>query len=446
MRSTQRGLIWILLAAAAFLLFVALVAVVLFLVLRQSQDESLGWQDPVSEIVPDEITPDLALYPLAGASALETIDSALANGDLETAYAGLVFGLDLSAEQRSGRLIILGRKFSEAEQAERAARTYQQVYDLAILNPWLTDAARADALLASGKGWTEAGYSAEAIGAFDQVYALAAQSPYLQMANRRELLVTLGAAYRDLGEAGRAEACRQQVIRLDQESHLLPALPAQLPEMPGGERLVSSPDVGTLEEARRQAAYALIQTVPAGGDGEPPLGAVQDLSLALQDEDGAKLALVQEELAATTQPSRRIDVMWEKIRWLTLKYRVATRGYGLSVVPEWEAQAAAIQSELSKAYEDLFFNYEDLVTALPDASLMGPGSYVVRRQMNLSGRLGQYPNYPDQQMADKLRDAAMELIAGGAENWLFVDAISESQGLRFFLNPADRYGQPPQTP
>jgi len=320
------------------------------------------------------------------------------------------------------------------------------VYDLAILNPWLTDAARADALLASGKGWAEAGYDLEAIRAFDQVYALAVQSPYLQMANRRELLVTLREAYLDLEEAGRAETCRQQIIRLDQETYQPPALPAQLPEMPGGERSVSSPDVGALEEARRQTAFALIQSVPAGVGGEPPIGAVQDLSLALQDEDAAKLALYQQELAATTQPGRRIDVVWEMIHWLTLKYRVATRGFGLSLVPEWEAQAAEIQSELSKAYEDLFFNYEDLVTALPDASLMGPGRYVVRRQMNLSGRLGQYPNYPDQQMADKLRDAAIDLVAGGAENWLFVDAISESQGLRFFLNPVDRYGEPPQTP
>jgi hypothetical protein len=134
------------------------------------------------------------------------------------------------------------------------------------------------------------------------------------------------------------------------------------------------------------------------------------------------------------------------IRWLTLKYQVATRGFGLSLVPEWEAQAADIQSALSKAYEDLFFDYEDLVTALPEASLIGPGSYVVRRQMNLAGRLGRYPNYPDQQLADKLRDAAIELIAGGAGDWLYVDVVAKGEGLRFLLNPADQYGQPPLSP
>jgi hypothetical protein len=444
MRSRQGRLVWILLAAAAFLLFVAVVAGALYLVLRQRPSQTTSWQDPIAEVSPDQIAPDLALYPLAGASEVETVDAAIANGDLETAYAALVYSLELTDAQRIGRLIILGARFVEAEKPERAGRSYQQVYDLAVLSPGLNDPARADALLASGKGWAGIGHEVDALSAFDQVYVLAVGSPYLQMAQRRELLAMLRTAYTELGEEARADACRDQIIRFDQQSQQPPAAAPTVPELPGGEQAVSSPEVGALEEARRQAAYALIQSTPVGMEPLPEL--VDSLAQALLNEDAAKLSLYQQELEGTSQPGRRIDVHWEMIRWLMVKYQVATRGFGLSLVPAWEEQAPDIQSALSTAYEDLYFEYEDLVTALPEASLMGPGSYLVRREVNLAGRLGQYPNYPIQQMADKLRDAAIELIAGGVGERLFVDAVTDGNELRFFLNPADRYGQQPQSP
>jgi hypothetical protein len=264
------------------------------------------------------------------------------------------------------------------------------------------------------------------------------------MANRRELLTTLRSAYLDLGQVDRADVLQQQIIKLDQEVHQPPAEPARQPDLLTGEDGVSSSEVGALEDARRQAAFALVQAWSAGG--QLPAERVSALAQALREEDVAKMGLYREALESTTQPDRQVDVLHEMIGWLTLKYRVASGGYGISLVPEWEAQAAQIQSELSKAHEDLYFGYEDLVTALPDASLIGAGSYAVRRETNLVGRLGQYPNYPDQQLAGKLRDAAMELMAGGTVGQLYVDALFEGSALRFFLNLANNYGKPPPTP
>jgi tetratricopeptide (TPR) repeat protein len=443
MRSSQRGLVWILLAAAFVLLLVAVVAVALYFVLRQRPIEADSWQDPVGAIAPGEITADLALYPMAGASELETIDAAIANGDFETGYAALVFSLELSDAQRIGRLILLGRGFAETERPERAARCYQQVYDLAVTSPRLNDPARADALLASGRGWAGLGFDAQATITYDQVYVIAIYSPFLQMANRRELLNGLKIEYGDAGDEARAEVCQQQIVRLDQESQQPPAVPPQVPDLPQGEESVSTDEVGTLEEARRQAAYDVIESLSRG---EPAPARLGSLAQALMAENAAKVSLYDQVLEGTSQPGKRISAHWEMIRWLTLKYEVAARGFGLSLVPDWEAGEAEIESDLSKAYEDLFFDYEDLVTALPEASLIGPGSYLVRRQVTLAGRLGQYPNYPEQQMVDKLRESAGELAVGGAESQLFVDAIAEDGGLRFFLNPADHYGQPPQSP
>jgi tetratricopeptide (TPR) repeat protein len=439
MRSSQGRLVWILLAAVGLLLVAAVVSVVVYLILRP-QPLTTGWQDPVPAIVPDQVASDLALYPLAGASEVETVDAAIASGDLETAYATLVFGLEMSDAQRIGRLILLGGRFAEAEEPDRAVICYQQVYDVAVLSPSLNDPARADALLASGKGWAALEQEDQALAAYDQAYLIAVQSPYLQMANRRDLLTALEAAYGDLGVEERAATSRTEIVELDQEtSPHPPVIPEEVPDLSVGETVISSPEVGNLEEARRQAAYALIQVLAEGGQVPPDL--VNGLAQALQAEDSAKMDLYSRELEGTTQPSKRIGVNSQLSQWLMLKYKIAARGFGLSLVPEWEAQLADIQSSLSKAHEGLFFDYEDLVTALPDASMIGLSSYQVRRQAILDGRLGRYPNDPAEQLADKLQDAAQGLIASGAVELLYVDVGVRDGQLFYFLSPADEYGQ-----
>lgn len=445
MRSCQGKLVWILLAVAGVLLVVAVVAGAIYLVLQRQQAATPGWVDPMGAIAPEEIVPGLALYPLAGASALETVDVAIAGGDLETAYGVLVFSMDLSDGQRIGRLTLLGQRFSEAEKKSRADLCYQQVYDVALISPHLNDPARADALLSCGAGWANLGQQAQALQAYDQAYLLAVQSPYLHRAYRRELLGLLETAYQKLDDSAQAAACRQAISDLDQRTDPQPpASPEPWPDLPMAAEPISSPEVGILEEARRQAAYALLQALAQGA--EPPPDLVSRLAQTLAEEDAAKLSLYQQELEATTQLSRRINVHWHLIHWLTLKYQVASRGLGLSVVPQWESQLTEIQSALSKAYEGLFFDYEDLVTVLPDVSLLGPGSYTARRQMILAGRLGQYPNYPAEQMANKLQDAVTGLLAAGSREQLYLAVAEEDGGLRFYLSPADQYGLPAQLP
>jgi hypothetical protein len=443
-RSLQGRTPWILLAVVGILLVVVVASVVIFLLLRQ-QPQTASWQDPIIASLPEEVAADLALYPLAGAAELETVDAAIDNGDLETAYAALVFGMDLSDAQRIGRLILLGGRFAGAEKPERATLAYQQIADTAVLSPVLNDPARADALLASGRGWAALGEEDKALAAYDQVYLISVQSPYLQMANRRDLLSALETAYRDLGADQRAEESRGAVIEFDQQTTPHPPVsPGEVPDLLQGESVISSPEVGALEEARRQATYVLLEPLSTGS--EPPAGLVGNLAQALQAEDAAKLALYQQELDSTTQPNRRISVNQQLVRWLMLKYKIASGGFGISLVPEWEAGLADIQSELSKAWEGLFFDYEDLVTSLPDASLIGPGNYAVRRQVLLDGRLGRYPNYPVEQLADKMQDAVRNLISSQTVDQLYVDVRRDDGEFTFFLSSGDEYGQSLQSP
>jgi hypothetical protein len=445
MRRSLRGrTLWILLAVLSILLLAAIASVVVYLLL-QRQPQSAGWQDPIIAILPDEVAPDLALYPLAGAAELDTVDAAIDNGDLETAYATLVFGVDLTDAQRIGRLVLLGGHFADAEKPDRAALAYQQIVDTAMLSPDLSDPGRADALLAAGKGWDVLGEEDRSLEAYDQVYLIAVQSPYLQMANRRDLLSALEPAYRDTGADERAEASHDAIVELDQQTSSHPPVsPENIPDLVQGEVTISSPEVGSLEDARRQAAFALLEPLSMGE--EAPADLVENLAQALRAEDAAKLALYEQELEATTQPNRRISVNQQLVRWLLLKYKIASRGFGISLVPEWETSLADIQSELSKAWEGLFFDYEDLVTSLPEVSLIGPGSYAVRRQVLLDGRLGQYPNYPAEQLADKLQDAARDLISTKTVDQLYVDVRRDDGELIFFLSPGDEYGQSLQSP
>ena len=443
-RSLQGRTLWILLAVVGLVLVVTVASVVIF-VLLQNQPQTSGWLDPMIAILPEEVAADLALYPLAGAAELDTVDAAIDNGDLETAYATLVFSMELSDAQRIGRLILLGDRFAGAEKPERSALAYQQIVDIAVLSPDLNDPARADALLASGKGWAALGDDDRALEVYDQGYLIAVQSPYLQMANRRDLLSALEMAYRNLGADQRAEESRAAIVELDQQTTPHPPVsPGEVPDLLQGEPVISSPEVGALEDARRQAAYALLDPLSVGSD--PPASVVADLAQALQTEDLAKLALYQQELDSTTQPGRRIAVNRQLVGWLMLKYKAASGGFGISLVPEWEEGLAGIRSELSKACEGLFFDYEDLVTSLPDASLIGPGSYAVRRQVLLDGRLGRYPNYPAEQLETKLQDAARDLISTQAVDQLYVDLQRNDGELAFFLSPGDEYGQSTQSP
>jgi hypothetical protein len=294
--------------------------------------------------------------------------------------------------------------------------------------------------LSAGRGWASIEQLESALDAYDQVYAIAIWSPFLQPSQRWELLGDLATAYESLGEAERLSAVQERISAFDDELRPERSIDVgQSPGLPlGKDEPVSSAEVGVLEEARRQAAYALIQGLSEGA--EPPPGLVQELAQALVAEDAAKVSLYREELAATSQPGRRINVHWQAIEWMLLKYKVAMGGVGVSIVPEWEEASADIQSDLAKEFEDLYFDYEDLVTSLPDAALLGPGSYRARRSVILAGRLGQYPYFPVSQLSEKLVEAVESLVAAGYADGLYVMPSGQDEGMWFFFSPGSDIG------
>jgi hypothetical protein len=118
--------------------------------------------------------------------------------------------------------------------------------------------------------------------------------------------------------------------------------------------------------------------------------------------------------------SKKIDITEAQIEWLTIKYRVARRAYGISLVPEWEAQVEQIRTNLTKTYERLFALYADLIVALPEVSQIDKATEERLRREILAGELGRYPNYPQEQRQKQLLDATSQLIATQPEIYLFV--------------------------
>jgi hypothetical protein len=165
--------------------------------------------------------------------------------------------------------------------------------------------------------------------------------------------------------------------------------------------------------------------------GRAPERAIEALKEALVTEDQQKLPFYDSELAMAPQISRQIDITLAKINWLSTKYKIARQAYGLSIVPEWEAQADQIRADLTKTYETLFALYADLIVALPEVSQIDKATEERLRREILAGELGRYPNYPEEQRRRQLLDATNQLLITQPELNIFVD-VGQLAGQEIF--------------
>ena len=67
----------------------------------------------LSTVASGAINPSLALASLAGANDQDVIDGALAAGDTETAFATLLYSVQLSDQARTGSLLSLARSLAQ---------------------------------------------------------------------------------------------------------------------------------------------------------------------------------------------------------------------------------------------------------------------------------------------------------------------------------------------
>lgn len=443
MRSVRKGLFFILVSGFLIFVLAGIVAFGGYLFTSRREIALSAWSDPIDHVKTGNVKPALALLPLAGVPSPEAFSQALETDELESAYAILVFSLDLSERERVGSFLLLARHYAEAGNATKAKLCYRQASTIAALNPALSDFTRADAYLQVGYGLASLREKGEAKLNYDQAYTIALYSPYLKKAHQKSILSKLATAYKAIGEGQRAGQALAQSAALeagaasesepaDKDRKFLLGHPKEPTLMPQ--------EIAEAEVARRKAAHNLSDYLLSTLK-QPPDNLTANLAQALRTEDEAKLSFYNTGPAEPLMLLEKIALAWHKVRWLTTKYQVASGGYGLSLVPEWETQVAGIQSELSKAYEDLYALYGEQVIALPEADTIDRAWVEVLRQEIEAGRLGLYPNYPEEQLIAKLKEATEKLIATGRDRLLRVDTFSQNHVNIFILVSDESYGQ-----
>jgi hypothetical protein len=444
MGSIRKWLFFILVSGFLIFVLAGIVAFGAYFFTSRREVSLSAWSDPIARGETENVKPALALLPLAEVPSSEAFSQALEAGEIESAYAILVFSLDLSERERVGSFLLLARHYAEAGNATKAKLCYRQAGAIATLSPVLSDFTRADAYLQVGRGLASLKEQGEAKLNYDQAYTIALYSPYLKKAHQKSVLDKLVSAYKAIGESQKAEQALNQSVALDLE-----ASDSTEPEPADQDRkfLLGRPnepiltqEVAEAEAARRKAAHNLSDYLLSTLK-QPPDNLTANLAQALQTEDEARQSFYNAEPAEPPMLLEKVAVTWHKVRWLTIKYQMALGSYGLSLMPEWEAQAAEIQSELSKAYEDLYALHSEQVIELPEAGTIDRAWVEVLRQEIEVGRLGLYPNYPEEQLTAKLKEATEKLIAAGQDRSLRVDILYRDNVKVFILTSDRSYGQ-----
>lgn len=401
--SRQRNWIIVLLILALVLVVVVgLASIAGYFVLRNQRSDRWTWQDPLLAADASRVRPDIAMLLLAGESPVRVVQESLAAGEPDSAYAALVYSTGLSDSERSGNLQLVANAFDQGNARNLAAASYQQMQELAALSAALPDTTRADSSLAAAAGFIQQERPQAAYPSLAQAEALARYSALLAPAQRQEISRKLVELYRAIGLAEEASDLEQFVRDPQGQPNASLVRGPFLPDFQAP--VAASQQLLDAENARRQQALAFVDAWDAtgGSDMEPYRAA---LASALLQEDGVRQAVIAAELAASTRPAIKASWQQQWIDWLTLKLMVARRAVGLSLAPEWEPFADAIEADLRRAYEDLFAIYREQVAGLPNAEEVPFGEVELLRQQILLGRLGLYPAYDEGGLSDQLDEA-----------------------------------------
>jgi hypothetical protein len=345
-----RPSVWLerlLLLAFAFCLLVGLTAFAVWWTLRNPQPPTLGGS-PLAEVRTDHILPQLALRQLAGDSAGALAVQAMEAGQLETARAILVYDTDVNPTAQVGRLAQLGRAFQESGATAAAAQVYRLMLPTAVLNLTMSPLERAQLLVQAAKGMLSAGQIAGARSAAEQAQLMITQTPDLLPAQRSQIYAELQEVASDLGDP----AFAAKLDDLARNPFLSPQgvlIPHRIDTF--ADRMPYDDAVAATIAARGQAATLLADRIALtnGLDIEPER---QGLAQALLAEDQARTQFYAQARGGAVSLPQQTWLLRDRISWLATKLRIANRGYGISLLPEWEETASALAAELGAAYND----------------------------------------------------------------------------------------------
>ncbi len=372
-------------------------------------------ETPMTLLMVESIDPALALVSLGGVSEGQIIAESIKKSRTETALAGLLFYPSLSDKESAGDFLLLGGAFANTPNKNKAVFSYQKACLIATLSPDIPDIVRADILLQASEGLIAINQPTLAKFYLEQAFTIASGSPLFQAAQRRTIFERLQKNYLMLNERQLA----RQSLDLSANPPSLTPLTQTVSLLLSNQPVSLSQPVQEAESNRWIKAQQLAALLVDRG-GNAPAESYNALREALLNEDSQKLPFYENQLSTATQVSQKINITVAQIEWLSTKYRVAKRGYGVSLVPAWEADTDQIQADLGKSYQHLFNLYADLIVALPEISQIDKATEEKLRREILVGELGWYPNYPQKLKQQQLLASSTKLMTTQPEVNIFI--------------------------
>ncbi len=375
--------------------------------------------DPIEQLQKDKIDPSLALLTLAGAGDLEVVNRALADGELETAYTTILFSTELANRERVGSLLLLAQAYTTTGDNSKAQLCYQLANLIATLSPTLSDFAKANSYLEIGEGLAELGDKAEALFNYDQAYVVALHSPYMRDPHRADLLGKLATAYQALDEIGKASESLTQQSEIQYVSDEPGQASESPPEQPISPFVMEVPEpteamVISYEQRRVETVQQLIDSLQEPSEGGAiPEDLMTDVTQALLNEDGVRQGVYEEQMAGASSMVLKIGIAEAKVHWLVIKFRVASGGYGLPLVPAWTEDLADIEDQLNAAHRELYNAYDEQIRTFNDDAAVDRAWFHLLRSQIEQGRLGLYPHYPEEELLSQLTEVSERLTASG---------------------------------
>lgn len=419
-------------ATLVLILCVGLVGGGALLIARRA---SAGGSTTTVKINADAIAPALALRTLAGEEDRLVLDQALEENQLETALATLTYGTTLSDRERVNYYTVLGQKFAQAKQKERARLCFSQATTLLLLDADPFDAGKAAAHLELGKELALLGDRMEAERSFDYAYTVARYSPYVEEVQRRFILNNLATEYKALSADKKADEATRALATLPGtlQAPISPAK-AELPAVQSGD------DVRAATAWRQRAAQRLINTL--GGKSKTAIDeARHSLEDALRAEDDLRGLTYENRLSASSSPEARAALAKSRLDWLMLRWRIADKGFGMGLAPALEKNGAEVREDIRQATANYYLLRREMAVALPDPVDAAQGRVDLLREEMMQGKLGRYPQYPEERLISELAQATKERI-DLREDGLYIAILSqEGKGL-IVVTTADLWGRP----
>jgi tetratricopeptide (TPR) repeat protein len=390
----------------------------------------------------EEVDPSIGLSTLAGAPDMDVVNQALDEDEVETAYATTLFSTQLSDREMIGSLLLVGEAYADTGNKARAQSCYRQAALISTLSPTLSDSGRALSLIEIGGLLAESGDQEEAAFNYDQAFALAAHGPLIRDPLRADLLGELADEYANLGLDAKGEESRalEAEIRYSAGEGASPATGE--PEQPVANFLKDIPCpepamVTSYTERRVDGISDLIEFLQeSSGRDAVPQDLATEVTQALVNEDQARAASYEDELAAASSLVLRIGIAESRVDWIRVKYRIALGGYGLDLVPAWSSDVVGVSEELKAAHQELHAIYGEQIDTFGDSTAKDRAWFDVLRLEIMQGILGLYPDYPEQELISELTEVTERLNEAG-DTSLHPEVVYEDGAPRFRLAWAD---------